>query len=99
MAASSSVKRIGILGHVGIENLGDEATVAAVIQNIRLRYPNAEIYGFTSKPADTQKRHKIRSFPIRMESAHVAPVEQERKRQLMPKKKITKIDMKRSGRD
>ena len=57
--------RIGILGHVGNKNLGDEAIIAAVIQNIRRRWPDAEILGFTSVPGDTEERHKIRSFPLR----------------------------------
>jgi polysaccharide pyruvyl transferase WcaK-like protein len=57
--------RVGILGHVGNENLGDESIIAAVIQNIRRRFPDAEINGFTLKPDDTQARHGIVSFPIR----------------------------------
>jgi polysaccharide pyruvyl transferase WcaK-like protein len=57
--------RVGILGHVGNENLGDEAIIAAVIQNIRRRWPGAEIRGFTLVPADTKERHGIPSFPIR----------------------------------
>ncbi len=59
------VKRIGIFGHVGNENLGDEAIIAAVIQNIKQRYPIAQIYGFTMNPEDTIKRHRITAFPIR----------------------------------
>lgn len=59
------IKRIGVFGHVGNQNLGDEAIVAAVIQNINSRCPEAQIYGFTLNPEDTQKRHKIIAFPIR----------------------------------
>jgi polysaccharide pyruvyl transferase WcaK-like protein len=59
------IRKIGVFGHVGNENLGDEAIIAAVIQNIKRRYPNAEIYGFTINPEDTRKRHKIAAFPIR----------------------------------
>lgn len=57
--------RIGIFGHVGNDNLGDEAIIAAVIQNIKRRFPDAMLFGFTINPADTQARHDIRSFPIR----------------------------------
>ncbi len=60
-----SIRKIGVFGHVGNENLGDEAIIAAVIQNIRLRCPEAQIYGFTIDPDDTKERHKINSFPIR----------------------------------
>ncbi len=63
--SASRSMRVGILGHVGNENLGDEAIIAAVIQNIRRRWPDAEINGFTLVPADTEERHGIRSYPIR----------------------------------
>jgi polysaccharide pyruvyl transferase WcaK-like protein len=61
----AGVRKIGILGHVGNENLGDEAIIAAVIQNIKCRYPDAKTCGFTLNPADTEKRHNIVAFPIR----------------------------------
>jgi polysaccharide pyruvyl transferase WcaK-like protein len=65
MAGQRRVKRIGILGHVGTKNLGDEAIIAAVIQKVRDRYPDAEIIGFTGNPEDTLQRHGITAFPIR----------------------------------
>ena len=33
------IRKIGVFGDVGNENLGDEAIIAAVIQNITRRYP------------------------------------------------------------
>jgi polysaccharide pyruvyl transferase WcaK-like protein len=57
--------RVGIIGHVGNENLGDESIIAAVIQNVRRRHPDAEIFGFTLNPSDTKERHGITSYPIR----------------------------------
>jgi polysaccharide pyruvyl transferase WcaK-like protein len=60
-----SRKRVGILGHVGTQNLGDEAIIASVIQNVRARYPDAEINCFAANPEDTESRHHIRAFPIR----------------------------------
>ncbi len=57
--------RIGILGHVGNENLGDESIIAAVIQNVRRRRPDADILGFTLQPLDTEERHGIPTYPIR----------------------------------
>jgi polysaccharide pyruvyl transferase WcaK-like protein len=65
MKNHSLPKKIGIFGHVGTQNLGDETIIAAVIQNIRLRYPDAEIRAFTFNPEDTALRHGIASFPIR----------------------------------
>jgi polysaccharide pyruvyl transferase WcaK-like protein len=63
--ASESHRKIGVFSHGGTKNLGDEALLAAVIQNVRLRIPGAEIVGFTINPDDTRQRHGITSFPIR----------------------------------
>jgi len=56
---------IGVFGHYGNKNLGDESIIEAVIQNIRKRVPLAIIYGFSIVPEDTLERHDIESFPIR----------------------------------
>lgn len=67
--ASEPKKRIGVFSHGGTKNLGDEALLAAVIQNVCLRAPNAEVIGFTINPLDTQSRHGISAFPIRQFSS------------------------------
>jgi polysaccharide pyruvyl transferase WcaK-like protein len=59
-----TVRKIGIFGHVGNKNLGDEAIISAIIQNIKRRRPEAQIYGFTLNPEDTENRHKITAFQI-----------------------------------
>jgi polysaccharide pyruvyl transferase WcaK-like protein len=56
--------RIGIFGHYGNTNMGDEATIQAVIQNIRQRLPKASIICFSSRPDDTARRHQVAAFPI-----------------------------------
>jgi polysaccharide pyruvyl transferase WcaK-like protein len=61
----SQPNKVGLLDHVGGGNLGDDATQQAVIQNLRMRWPKAELYGFSMNPADTESRHGIRSYPIR----------------------------------
>lgn len=61
------VRKIGLLNHMGAGNLGDDATQDAVIQNIKSRWPNAEIFLFSMNPADTRSRHGISSYPIRKE--------------------------------
>jgi polysaccharide pyruvyl transferase WcaK-like protein len=61
----NSIKRVGILGHVGNGNLGDEAIITATIQSVRARCPGSEVYGFTLNPEDTRTRHQIPTFPIR----------------------------------
>jgi polysaccharide pyruvyl transferase WcaK-like protein len=56
-------KRIGLMGPYG-GNLGDAAIQQAMIQNIYKYFPDAQIYGFSLDPQDTENRHKIPSFPI-----------------------------------
>jgi polysaccharide pyruvyl transferase WcaK-like protein len=63
--AQPKPKKIGLFEHMGGGNLGDDATVAAVMQNLRLRWPDAEIYGFSMNTEDTTLRHGIPSYPIR----------------------------------
>jgi polysaccharide pyruvyl transferase WcaK-like protein len=57
-------RRIGIVGFYGSGNLGDETVVAILIKKIREHYPNAEIFGFSLNPRDTEQRHGIKAFPI-----------------------------------
>jgi polysaccharide pyruvyl transferase WcaK-like protein len=64
-ATVKSPPKIGLLDHVGYGNMGDDATLAAVMHNIRCRWPQALIVGLTLNPHDTQKRHGITSYPIR----------------------------------
>jgi polysaccharide pyruvyl transferase WcaK-like protein len=77
MAVSEARRKIGIFSHGGTKNLGDEALFAAVIQNVRMRIPDAEIIGFTINPDDTGARHGVPCFPIRHTDgtppAHSAP--------------------------
>ncbi len=69
-----SVRKIGILSPSGTGNLGDEATVAVLIEEIRSRYPHAEIYGLTVNPDDTRKRHGIAAYPARNKACIQGPV-------------------------
>src|SRR2546430_8636084 len=65
MNPSVSRKKVGVFSHGGTRNLGDEALFAAVVQNVLLHIPDAEIVGFTINPYDTLQRHAISSSPIR----------------------------------
>ncbi|MBK8904174.1 MAG: polysaccharide pyruvyl transferase family protein [Anaerolineaceae bacterium] len=64
MPKGSASKKIGIMGFFGYGNLGDAAVQETVVQRIREYVPNAEIFGFSLNPADTESRHGIKSFPI-----------------------------------
>ena len=58
-------QRIGLLDHLGHGNLGDDATLDAVMQNIKSRWPQVEIIALTMNPHDTRQRHGIPSYAIR----------------------------------
>jgi polysaccharide pyruvyl transferase WcaK-like protein len=60
----NSVKKIGLLGPFGYGNLGDAAIQEAMIQHIREHQPEAQIYGFSLNPTDTENRHGIPTYPI-----------------------------------
>lgn len=65
MTLTSKIIKIGIFGHYGNKNLGDESIIEAVIQNIKERTPETEIIGLSINPIDTYSRYNIESFPIR----------------------------------
>jgi polysaccharide pyruvyl transferase WcaK-like protein len=66
--------RIGLLEHFGTGNLGDDATVTTVLQQIQSRWPTASLVGLSLDPQDSERRHGIRCFPIRQS---VFPFERE----------------------
>src|SRR5882762_8836181 len=57
--------RVGVFGHYGQCNLGDEAIIEAVIQNLRIRWPTVRVTGFSMVPEDTAQRYGIPAYPIR----------------------------------
>jgi polysaccharide pyruvyl transferase WcaK-like protein len=59
------IATIGVFGHVGNENQGDEALFAAAVQNMQVRCPGATVVSFTLNPEETARRHGIPCFPIR----------------------------------
>jgi polysaccharide pyruvyl transferase WcaK-like protein len=56
--------RIGVFGHYGHLNLGDEAIIVALLDNIRRRRPDAELRAFSDNPEDTERRHRLPAFPV-----------------------------------
>jgi polysaccharide pyruvyl transferase WcaK-like protein len=61
-------KKVGLLQHAGAGNRGDDASIDAVMDNIRTRWPDAQLFAFTMNPPDTQRRHGIPSYAIRRET-------------------------------
>ena len=64
MGPSHSPVTIGLLGPWGSGNLGCATTQDAMIQNIHSRIPEAQIFGFSLNPADTEAKHGIPSFHL-----------------------------------
>src|SRR6266851_8184870 len=55
--------RISFYGHFGTGNLGNECTLQAVIEQIRRRWPDAQLLCFCTNPQDVRTRHNIAAFP------------------------------------
>lgn len=72
-AAADQVARceapaVGVFGHYGDRNLGDEAIIEALVARIRREWPQAHIVAFSMDPADSARRYETPAFPIRQES-------------------------------
>jgi polysaccharide pyruvyl transferase CsaB len=67
--------KIGITGSYGGMNLGDEAILQSMIEQIRREIPGVEITVFSRNAEDTRRRHKVeRSIPVRkLSRAEVEP--------------------------
>src|SRR5688572_26367589 len=67
--------KIGITGSYGGMNLGDEAILQSMLEQIRRDIPGAEITVFSRNAEDTKRRHKVeRAVPVRkLSRAEVVP--------------------------
>lgn len=63
--AEAPALRVGVFGHYGNRNLGDEAIITAVIGHLRAHVPNVSISCFSLDPADTSARYGVPAFHIR----------------------------------
>jgi polysaccharide pyruvyl transferase WcaK-like protein len=55
--------RISFYGNFGAGNLGNEATLQAVIEQILRRWPDGQLLCFCTNPQDVRTRHSIAAFP------------------------------------
>ena len=64
--SKKSIKRsrIAFFGIFGIQNLGNECTLQAILHNARERLPDADIYSITYDFGDTTRRHSVAAVPI-----------------------------------
>jgi polysaccharide pyruvyl transferase WcaK-like protein len=63
------IKTVGLIGPFGTPNLGNEATLAAVIQNLSRLEPGINIIGFSNHTREAHYRHKIPIFPLSRQSS------------------------------
>ena len=70
-----SAPKIGITGSYGGMNLGDEAILQSILEQLRREVPGCEITVFSRDAEDTKRRHKVeRSVPVRkLSRAEVVP--------------------------
>ena len=66
--------KIAFWGNFGTQNFGNECTLAAIVQNVRRRLPDAELACVCVVPADTAGRHHIEAIPMweQSDGAHPA---------------------------
>jgi polysaccharide pyruvyl transferase CsaB len=67
--------KIGITGSYGGLNLGDEAILQSMLEQLRRELPGAEITVFSRDAEDTKRRHKVeRAIPVRkLSRAEIIP--------------------------
>lgn len=70
MASSTHQTRLKLafFGIFGIQNLGNECTLQAILYNVREHLPTAELYGICSNPHDTSRRHNLKAVPISLQN-------------------------------
>lgn len=71
--STSLTKRrtIALFGIFGVQNIGNECTLQAMLHNVRQRLPDAEIYSICYEPQDTTRRHQVTALPIRSRYSRV----------------------------
>jgi polysaccharide pyruvyl transferase WcaK-like protein len=65
MRADQVLRRIALFGNFGTGNLGNEATLQAMVYNLRKRLPNVEITCVCPGPENTASEYSISAVPIR----------------------------------
>src|SRR6185436_11118333 len=67
--------KIGITGSYGGLNLGDEAILQSMIEQLRRDVPGVDVTVFSRNAEDTKRRHKVeRAVPVRkLSRAEIVP--------------------------
>lgn len=65
--------KVGVFGHYGNKNLGDESIIEAMIGNLRNHIPGCDIVCLSIDPHDSSQRHGVDAFPIRYRHDYFHP--------------------------
>jgi len=57
--------RIALYGIFGVQNIGNEYTLQAMLHNVRQTMPDVEVYGICYDPQDMRRIHGLDAFPIK----------------------------------
>jgi polysaccharide pyruvyl transferase WcaK-like protein len=63
--------KISFFGHFGTMNLGDEATLLAIVSRLRLLFPNCEFCCICTSPANVIATHEIEAVPQTARSVRI----------------------------
>lgn len=56
---------VGVLGHFGDSNLGDEAIIEAFVTRVRREWPCVELRIFSMHPGDSRRRYGCQAYALR----------------------------------
>ena len=56
--------KIAFFGIFGVQNLGNECTLQAILHNAREWLPGGNLYSICYRPDDTSRRHNVAAIPI-----------------------------------
>jgi polysaccharide pyruvyl transferase WcaK-like protein len=63
--AEKNRNKIAIFGHYGNKNYGDESIITAILENLKITIPEANLSCFSLNPEDSIRNHTVDSFPVR----------------------------------
>jgi polysaccharide pyruvyl transferase WcaK-like protein len=63
-SATAGKCRIVFFGVFGVQNIGNECTLQAIVQNARKRLPGSEFSAVSYKTEDTVERHQMPAIPV-----------------------------------
>jgi len=89
---STNEKWVGVFGHYGNNNFGDEAIIAAVIQNIRRYIIGAQVACFSINPEDSHEKHGVEAYPIRHSAKKSSNKQQKPATEKPKEKQIRKVE-------